>query len=96
MNINNGNMPAMPIADSGHGEYAPEVHFGLTKREMMAMNSDVSEELKSMDNFMDMAYFLGEDFKNQMTLEGKISLKFRVAAKLKAMAADALLKELSK
>ena len=30
-------MPAMPIELSGFGMYAPEAHYGLTKREMFAM-----------------------------------------------------------
>ena len=31
-------MPAMPIEIDGHGQYAPEAHTGLTKREMFAMH----------------------------------------------------------
>lgn len=34
--MKNGNMPAMPIELSGFGQYAPEVHTGLTKREYFA------------------------------------------------------------
>lgn len=35
--IKNGDLPAMPIELSGFGQYAPEAHAGLTKREMFAM-----------------------------------------------------------
>ncbi len=35
--MKNTNAPAMPIELSGFGQYAPEVHTGLTKREMFAM-----------------------------------------------------------
>lgn len=35
--IKNGDLPAMPIELSGFGQYAPEAHVGLTKREMFAM-----------------------------------------------------------
>ena len=31
-------MPAIPIEIDGHGQYAPEAHTGLTKREMFAMH----------------------------------------------------------
>lgn len=36
--MKNADMPAMPIEIDGHGQYAPEAHTGLTKREMFAMN----------------------------------------------------------
>ena len=35
--MKNADMPAMPIELSGFGLYAPEAHYGLTKREMFAM-----------------------------------------------------------
>ena len=35
----NKNMPAMPLVDSGFGQYKPEVFPGLTKREMFAMHA---------------------------------------------------------
>lgn len=34
--MKNGNLPAMPIELSGFGQFAPEVHLGLTKREQFA------------------------------------------------------------
>jgi hypothetical protein len=37
MTAKNGNLPAMPIELSGFGQFAPEAHIGLTKREMFAM-----------------------------------------------------------
>ena len=37
MKNTNGNLPAMPVELSGFGQFAPEVHTGLTKREMFAM-----------------------------------------------------------
>jgi len=36
--MNNADSPAMPIELNGFGQYAPEAHCGLTKREMIAMN----------------------------------------------------------
>ena len=36
MNIKNGDLPAMPIELSGFGQFAPEAHTGLTKREHIA------------------------------------------------------------
>ena len=36
--MKNGDMPAMPIELNGFGQYAPEAHTGLTKREMFAMH----------------------------------------------------------
>ena len=37
MTTKNGNLPAMPIELNGFGQFAPEAHIGLTKREMFAM-----------------------------------------------------------
>jgi hypothetical protein len=37
MKNTNGNLPATPIELSGFGQYAPEAHTGLTKREQFAM-----------------------------------------------------------
>jgi len=34
--MNNADMPAMPIEINGYGQYAPEAHTGLTKREHFA------------------------------------------------------------
>lgn len=36
MTIKNGDLPAMPIELSGFGQFAPEAHAGLTKREQFA------------------------------------------------------------
>lgn len=36
--LKNADMPAMPLECDGFGQYAPEVHAGLTKREMFAMH----------------------------------------------------------
>ena len=36
--MKNSDMPAHPIELSGFGLYAPEAHYGLSKREMMAMH----------------------------------------------------------
>lgn len=33
--MNNSDMPAMPIELSGFGQYQPEAHTGLTKREQV-------------------------------------------------------------
>ncbi len=38
MKIKNGNLPAMPIEFNGFGQFAPEAHAGLSKREMFAMH----------------------------------------------------------
>lgn len=35
--MKNADMPAHPIELSGFGLYAPEAHYGLTKRQMFAM-----------------------------------------------------------
>ena len=35
--MKNSDMPAMPTEFNGFGQYAPEAHAGLTKREMFAM-----------------------------------------------------------
>ena len=35
--MKNSHLPAHPIELSGFGLYAPEAHYGLTKREMFAM-----------------------------------------------------------
>ena len=35
--MKNADIPAHPIELSGFGLYAPEAHYGLTKREMFAM-----------------------------------------------------------
>lgn len=37
----NANKPAMPIELNGFGNYAPESHTGLTKREMIAMYAPI-------------------------------------------------------
>lgn len=36
---NNQDTPAMPIELNGFGQFAPEAHTGLTKREMFAMHA---------------------------------------------------------
>lgn len=36
--MKNADKPAMPIEINGFGQYAPEAHTGLTKREMFAMH----------------------------------------------------------
>jgi hypothetical protein len=38
MTTKNGNLPAMPIELGGFGQFAPEAHIGLSKREMFAMH----------------------------------------------------------
>ncbi|AUR92830.1 hypothetical protein NVP1177O_65 [Vibrio phage 1.177.O._10N.286.45.E10] len=37
--MKNQDTPAMPLVDSGFGQYKPEVFGGLTKLEMFAMNA---------------------------------------------------------
>jgi hypothetical protein len=37
--MKNADTPAMPIEINGFGQYAPECHAGLTKREMFAMHA---------------------------------------------------------
>lgn len=36
--MKNADTPAMPIEINGFGQYSPEAHAGLTKREMIAMH----------------------------------------------------------
>ncbi len=49
--MKNADLPAMPIEFNGFGQYAPERHCGLTKREMFA--SMAMQGLTSVDNFSD-------------------------------------------
>lgn len=37
--MKNADKPAVPIEINGFGQYAPEAHTGLTKREMFAMHA---------------------------------------------------------
>lgn len=37
--VKNGDTPAMPIEINGFGQFAPEAHLGLTKRELFAMHA---------------------------------------------------------
>lgn len=37
--MKNADKPAMPIELNGFGQFAPEAHTGLTKREMFAMHA---------------------------------------------------------
>lgn len=37
--MKNADKPAMPIEFNGFGQYQPEAHAGLTKREMFAMHA---------------------------------------------------------
>ena len=37
--LKNSGMPAMPIELNGFGQFAPEAHMGMTKREMFAMHA---------------------------------------------------------
>ena len=37
--MKNADKPAMPIEINGFGQYAPECHAGLTKREIFAMHA---------------------------------------------------------
>ena len=37
--MKNADLSAMPIELNGFGQYAPEAHIGLTKREMFAMSA---------------------------------------------------------
>ena len=47
MTIKNGDLPAMAIEFNGFGLYAPEAHYGLTKREQFAAMAMQSIAAKS-------------------------------------------------
>ena len=47
--MKNADMPAHPIELSGFGLYAPEAHYGLTKREMFAMAA-MQAQLSALNN----------------------------------------------
>ena len=47
--VKNADMPAHPIELSGFGLYAPEAHYGLTKREMFAMAA-MQAQLSALNN----------------------------------------------
>ena len=111
MTIKNADMPAMPTTIKEEAEiegapimpngekqkYTADVNCpGLTKREMFAKDSNVLEQYSSIDNYPDMAEILGEKYEKSMTEVKRLELEFRFMAKLKVMAADALLKELEK
>lgn len=95
-------MPAMPLRNAidtveswdnltGGGRFIPA--NGLTKREMFAKDADVSScQLKDIQATEE---FLGRKI-NTDSIEDLFKANFEVMAKLKVMAADALLAELEK
>ena len=97
-------MPAMPQAatDNGYGCNHAEsfnglVPVGLTKREMFAMHQDVNSVFENyFDCYKSMASFIGEEWRSGFNDFQNINLEMKVKAKLRVMAADALLEELSK
>lgn len=93
MSNENGNKPAAPFVIGGDVIVQPEM--GLTKREMLAMHEDVSSMFENyFDNYKEMASFVGARWESGFNNFQNISLEMKVKAKLKVMAADALLKEL--
>ncbi|AUR88512.1 hypothetical protein NVP1115B_37 [Vibrio phage 1.115.B._10N.222.49.B11] len=52
--MKNKDMPAMPIELSGFGQFKPEAHIGLTKREMIAMHA--LQGLASYGGYCSMEY----------------------------------------
>ncbi|CAL9963374.1 hypothetical protein VPHK250G1_0077 [Vibrio phage K250 g1] len=98
-NVDNGNMPAMPTQYADLNANGGELYCdqqGMTKREMFAKDSDVSSLAENFDNYKDMASFVGESWNSSFNTFQNANLKLKVIAKLKVMAADALLSELSK
>ncbi len=99
--MKNADSPAMPqsASENGYGcNYGNEpgqVAQGLTKREMIAKDIDVSF-INNFDNYKEMASFLGETWNPKSNSFSNLKLKARVQAKLKVIAADALLAELDK
>ena len=56
-NIKNGDAPAMPIEFSGFGQWAPEAHTGLTKREYFALKIHCAN-LAANPHYENMGYTL--------------------------------------
>ena len=102
--MKNADMPAMPQSFSMSEEDCGTVishlseadmpmNIGLTKREMFAMHADVSDfEFYSHDDISD---FIGRKIDEDSTID-MIKAGLELQAKLKVMAADALLVELDK
>jgi len=93
MIIKNADMPAMPIELSGFGQYEPEAYIGLTKRETLAINANVDNSKFTTREAL--VEFAGRDYDDQDVIDS-LKFTFEVEAKLKVMAADALLAELEK
>ncbi|AUR97468.1 coil containing protein [Vibrio phage 1.239.O._10N.261.52.F6] len=79
--MKNKDMPAMPIELSGFGQFKPEAHIGLTKREMITMHVACSV----MTSLNDGAHRCEWDYPS-----------FEELAEQSVQYADALLKELEK
>ena len=91
--MNNADKPAMPTELRGSDGFPPIIYTGLTKREMFAMNADVGE--CSIKTIADAEEFIGRKIDAE-SIEDTFKANFEVTAKLKVMAADALLAELEK
>ena len=95
-NMKNADMPANPTPymdqDSNGGELYCD-NAGLTKREMFAMNADVGgvefESIRGLSRFLEREI-------NEHDDADLIKAGLELKAKLKVMAADALLAELEK
>jgi len=95
--MNNADTPAMPIELNGFGQYAPEAHYGLTKREKFCLQMGVPE---TGDPELDDIIRKGNKQKASIAImKGLFSGDFMdirdMADHAKSMA-DALLKELNK
>lgn len=97
--MNNADMPAMPIELNGFGQYAPEAHCGLTKRETFAMNApDMPSwfvDIWTNEN-SHVSRFFSESINNgvpciNLTAEGAAA----IFIEWRTYYADALLKELT-
>ena len=82
--MKNADMPAMPIELIGFGQYGPECHLGLTKREMFAMHAMQGFASSDVETTRTYLKASGED---------DIGVMF---AKMSVEFADALLAELDK
>lgn len=90
MKIENAHQPASAVEFSGFGQWQPEAHFGLTKRETFAMNATlegINFDVMFLSDFIERPIDMHDPF-------DMIEAKIEFEAKIKVMKADALLKAL--
>lgn len=93
--IDNKNQPAFPISEESTDriDQGIKIYTGLTKRELIASQLDVSEEIVNRS----ISYFESLLGRSQPSNEeGSVLFWAEAEAKLRVIKADALLSELSK